>query len=411
VDEAQLLDIALKMAVALALGAFIGLERQFARKDIGVRTFALVALLAVLLAQLWPPWFALVGAAFVMLQFTVIALADVRAGRSAPMTTGVSLLTCYALGLLVAEGLMVVGVIAAVIVTAVLFGKRQVAHLVMELSTPELSALVKLGIVALVVYPILPEGAVDPWGVVQPRLVWLMVVLVAAISFANYFLVRRFGASSLRYAGFFGGLANSTATVAALAGRVREDARLGPLCASGAVLADSAMCLRNLVLAGLFAPPVLGALGPALASMAAVGALYSRLLPSRRVRKLELQSPLPLSQALAFGLFFLGVVVASAAAYRYLGDAGFLVTAGLAGVASSAGAVAGGVVLFSAGEITAQVLSWGVFLATVTSVLVKLAFAATTRGWGFKLRYAGGAALVVATGAAVLYLTLRTLAP
>ena len=61
-----------------------------------------------------------------------------------------------------------------------------------------------------------------------------MVVLVSAISFANYLLVRRFGAASLRYAGFFGGLANSTATVAALASRVREDARLGPICASGA---------------------------------------------------------------------------------------------------------------------------------------------------------------------------------
>jgi uncharacterized membrane protein YhiD involved in acid resistance len=40
--------IALKTAVAIGIGMLVGMEREWSNKDVGIRTFALVALLGML---------------------------------------------------------------------------------------------------------------------------------------------------------------------------------------------------------------------------------------------------------------------------------------------------------------------------------------------------------------------------
>jgi uncharacterized membrane protein YhiD involved in acid resistance len=42
------LDVATKLALSLGVGLFAGFEREWSRKDVGVRTFALAALLGTL---------------------------------------------------------------------------------------------------------------------------------------------------------------------------------------------------------------------------------------------------------------------------------------------------------------------------------------------------------------------------
>ena len=55
------LDTATKLAVSLGVGLFVGFEREWSRKDAGVRTFALTALLGTL-------------SSLVSLQFSLAAL-------------------------------------------------------------------------------------------------------------------------------------------------------------------------------------------------------------------------------------------------------------------------------------------------------------------------------------------------
>ena len=43
-------EVAMKLALALAVGLLIGLEREWSQKDAGVRTFAITALLGTLTA-------------------------------------------------------------------------------------------------------------------------------------------------------------------------------------------------------------------------------------------------------------------------------------------------------------------------------------------------------------------------
>jgi hypothetical protein len=54
-------EIAVKVAVAVALGLLVGFEREWSNKDIGVRTFAMTALLGLLGTLLGPPLLILSG--------------------------------------------------------------------------------------------------------------------------------------------------------------------------------------------------------------------------------------------------------------------------------------------------------------------------------------------------------------
>jgi hypothetical protein len=54
-------EIAVKVAVALALGLLVGFEREWSNKDIGVRTFAMTALLGLLGTLPGPPLLILSG--------------------------------------------------------------------------------------------------------------------------------------------------------------------------------------------------------------------------------------------------------------------------------------------------------------------------------------------------------------
>jgi len=50
--------VAVKIAIALAVGMLVGFERESASKDVGIRTFGLMALLGALsvLVSAWLPW-------------------------------------------------------------------------------------------------------------------------------------------------------------------------------------------------------------------------------------------------------------------------------------------------------------------------------------------------------------------
>jgi len=57
----------------------------------------------------------------------------------------------------------------------------------------ELYAILKFGIVTIIVLPLLPDRAFGPFNVVNPRVVWWMVVLISAVSMLGYVLMRFMG--------------------------------------------------------------------------------------------------------------------------------------------------------------------------------------------------------------------------
>jgi len=205
----------------------------------------------------------------------------------------------------------------------------------------------------------------DPWGLVEPRAAWLTVILIAAIGFANYLLLKLYGARGVELAGFLGGLVNSTLTVTELATRSRETGgHLGEVAFRGVLLSTAAMALRNAALLAILAAGVLpNAVLPLvlilMASLALAQRRRGRGEIDQKAPAVGLESPFSLRSAIRFGVIFLLVQVAGTLAQRALGESGFYAVSIVAGLFSSASGVAAAAALAAHGTITVQVAGLG----------------------------------------------------
>jgi uncharacterized membrane protein (DUF4010 family) len=205
-------DIAAKLLVSLGIGLLVGFEREWARKDLGVRTFALVSLLG-MITSLESQSFALVGMAAVIALVTMLNLGNLQLRRDLELTTSAALVVTFALGVLVGQGHVFTPTAAAVLMTLLLALKPQLTRFAGGVTADEVRGAVVLGLIGFVIYPILPDRPVEPWRVVNPREAWLTVVLIAGIGFINYVLLRVYSTRGFYYTAVFGGLVNSTAAV------------------------------------------------------------------------------------------------------------------------------------------------------------------------------------------------------
>src|ERR1700677_2377189 len=92
--------IALRMAVAVGVGMLVGMEREWSNKDVGVRSFAIVALLGMLASFIRTrvATAALVG---VLLLCAAVHNRSILSDHSLEITTSAALLVNYLLGILV----------------------------------------------------------------------------------------------------------------------------------------------------------------------------------------------------------------------------------------------------------------------------------------------------------------------
>jgi uncharacterized membrane protein (DUF4010 family) len=269
-------------------------------------------------------------------------------------------------------------VTVAVLSSLLLVLKRELHEFAWGLSREEVRSAVEFTILAFVVFPLLPAETIDPWGAVQPRLVWSLVVAVSAIGFVNYVLVKRYQGRGYAVTGFFGGLVNSTAVVAEMAKRARGRADLREIAVGSILLANAAMALRNAAVVAAFAPEAALVVGVPLGAItvAGIGVAVWRS-DWRTSMEAELTSPFSLRNALTFGGLFLVVLLASAIAERTFGAGGFVATAFLAGLVSSGTSTTTAVSLLGTGQIGVDAAVAGVVAGTAASVLVKTAFAAS----------------------------------
>ena len=319
----------------------MGLERQWRRKEAGLRTFGLASLLGCM-GGLLGPGYALMGLGLLGLLVIFLNVQSLLAGQGTELTTSVALLVTGFTGVFCGLGHTLTPVAVSVVSAALLAWKEPMAGFSIGLTEAELRSAILLAILAFVIYPALPAGAVDPWGLADLRAAWVTVLLIAGIGFANYVLLKLYGARGIELTGFLGGLVNSTVTVAELAGRVGQTPELAEVAYRGVMIATAAMVVRNAALLALLAPRALITSAPALVLMLAASAVLS-WSRGRRVAStsgatpsLMLQSPFSLQATLKFGLIFLDLQVAGMLAQRALGRYGFYAVSLAGGLISSA---------------------------------------------------------------------------
>jgi uncharacterized membrane protein (DUF4010 family) len=387
------------IGLAVGLGLLIGLERERAGKEAGLRTFALVAL-AGALTTLLAPAYSLAVLAFVVVLVLVMNLGAHRHGREVETTTAAALFVTALSGILVGQGHLFTPVAGTIVMLGLLAWKEEMVGFTRHLSQEEVHAGITLLLLALVILPVLPSWAVDPWGLVFPRKIWLMVVLISAIGFGNYVLLRLYGARGVTYTGILGGLVNSTAAVAELAQHAQVHPDMQEYIFRGVMLAKTAMFLRNGLILAIFAP---GALPVGLLPMGLILtvtlslAWFSRSRTESVPPPITMSSPFSLKGALAFGMIFLGLTVVAGAAQRFGGALGFYVISFAGGLVSSSSTAASAANLISQRQISAETGGLGVVLTSLASavVLIPIVWRASP---ALGRRMAIATALIVAAG-------------
>ncbi|USZ72370.1 MgtC/SapB family protein [Natronosalvus halobius] len=413
--EAPLDEAVVRIALAGALGMFLGLEREWSQKSAGIRTFSLISLLAavftilVLEADVGESLL-LLGGLLVIVQGVLLAvqglMSDEDAGLS--LTTSVSMLVAYGVGSLVAAEFVIEGVTVAVLSSLLLVLKRELHEFAWGLSREEMRSTTEFAILAFVIYPILPAEYNLSLGTVtiplEPQVIWLMVVAVAGIGIVNYAIVSTYGGRGIAVTGFFGGLASSTAVVGTMLDHVRQRPEAASYAVAAILLANAAMAVRNLAIAVAFTAgstvaPLVQAVVP-LGTVIVLAFVIAFLIADwSESTVIDLENPFSLKNALGFGAVFFAVLVFGSLAETWFGTLGFYATAVASGLVSSAGATTSAVVLYRGGTLTAPEATIAILLATVSSIVVKALLAATSPDGKFKRQVAISSGVLLAGGA------------
>jgi uncharacterized membrane protein (DUF4010 family) len=347
-DELLVMDEALwhRLAVALGIGLIVGLERGWKTREqhggqrlAGLRTFTVTALCGGVLAALsLPDRFAVLAAGTLVVGALIVAgyLITAREQRDFGMTTELAMLTTFALGAVAVLGAPIEAAAVAVVMALLLGFKAEFHAAIDKLERHELLATLQLAAMAAVLLPLLPNRDLGPFDAVNPRVVGMLVLLIAGLSYVGYFAVRALGPRlGLTLTALFGGLSSSTAVTVAYSRRARSEPEQLWLLGAGIALAAATMVPRLVIEIGAINRSLLLSLWPMFAALmivplAAVGYLVLRRRGSAASGNVELDNPLQLRAALGFGALLIVLFVATESLRRALGDAGVYTVAAIA---------------------------------------------------------------------------------
>lgn len=341
--------LAEKVVVSAGIGLMIGLEREWAHKEASTRSFAFATLLGTL-AWLASPTLAFIEVGVVLGMIVLVNVYALHKDLPLPVTTSFALATTNVLGILVGFGAFFLALTSAIVLTALLSWKTGLVTFTSKLTEAEIRSALLLAFISAVIYPLLPNHSLDPWHLVNPRAIWLTVLLVSAINFVNYSLLRQLGARGMHYSAILGGLVNSAAIAILLGQELKQDPDTAPTIPVNFLLADLAMIFRNAALVVIFSwSPSLPASFPTVLVLvpmmlvagisALVVFLRSHTKPQQAPHHAVLISPLSFRYVLSFSCLFLALTVLSGLGELFFGAIGFLavvVVGALASAASSA---------------------------------------------------------------------------
>lgn len=394
----------LNLGVALAIGMLIGLERERSkgegpeRASAGLRTFAVASLSGAVAF--------LAGGTLLLAVATagtavLVASAYWRSGSDDPgLTTEVVLILTVLLGGFAMQEPQLAGGLA-VVVTVLLFAKERLHGFVRSVvSTDELNDALILAAVTLVVLPIMPDRQIGPFGALNLRSIWIVIVLVMSISAAGYIAVRLFGARfGLPLSGLMSGFISSTATIGAMGTRAAKAPEALSAAVAGAVLSTVATILQLAVVVAAtsfvtlqrLTMPLLLALGAAIAYGAIFTILALRKAPPETAARERVFS---LSTAFIFGGVLSVILLASAFLQDRFGASGIAFAAALAGLVDTHAAAISVASLVATGKLEASDAVTPILIALSTNTISKIVFAAASGGRAFAVRVVPGVALV-----------------
>jgi uncharacterized membrane protein (DUF4010 family) len=346
-----------------------------------------------------------------MLAVTVAGVAVLTAvayfrsrGDDPGLTTEIALiLTALLGGLAMQQPALAAGV--AVGLAVLLAARTPLHHFVRSVLTEDevRDALIFAG-ATLVVLPLLPNQAMGPYGALNPRSIWIVVILVMAISAAGYILVRAFGARfGLPIAGLASGFISSTATIGAMGARARKTPEVIGAAVAGGALSTVATIIQMVLVLAATSTATLRTLAMPLIFAGVAAIAYGAAFTVLALRERDVPEPQPgnafsLPAALGFALTLSAILLASAALREWFGETGVIVAAAVAGFVDTHSAAIAIASLVASGKMSAVDAAFPILAGLSTNTISKIIFAWSGGGRPFALRLIPG--LILVAGAA-----------
>lgn len=387
---------------ALGIGLLIGIERERSTQNTGndpsagVRTFALASLIGAI---------SMIGGGVPLL---IVAIATVAALRAVlvvqqgdfniGMTTSLALIAVVLLGAIATEtALLAAGL--GVVIASLLAARDALRGFSREILTAaELRGGLILGVAILVILPVLPNLAIGPGGALNPRSLFVIIVVVMLIGTAGHIATRvvgpRFG---LPISGFLSGFASSTATIAVLGRRAGENPGDANSAATGATLSSLSSLAQIAIILLIVSPAMFNAGLPMLLGIGLVAGLHGMVslffaLKDDAARvPWELPSQIfSVRNSVGFALIVAMVMLVSATFNDFLGGAGILATVALAGLVSTNSAAVALASLVAAEQIQAVDGILPLAAALTANTFVRMGVALRSPERSFRITVAGG---------------------
>lgn len=371
------------LLIALAIGLLIGLERERRWVDdamgppAGLRTFALVGLLGGLVAQFGN--ITLVATVAALVALAALVAHTLRRREDPDLTGQVALLVTFILGAL-AQTKGDLAIAAGISTAALLAFRLELHHLARDrLSNQELLDALAVAVAALVVLPLLPRHAIDPFGLFNPFTIWRLAVVAMALGYMGYvgqkLLGERYG---LLVMGFAAGLISSTAAVATMGARAKQDPNVVRQSAAGALASTVGSTCYLIILMNAVTParatlvlvaPLAGAIVPVLGYASWLffaekpGSARSSYFPAR---------PFSYRTVAAFVALVATFTACSEILIRWLGQPGLLLGAAIMGVADVHAVSVSITNIAANAQVAPTIAALGVLLAVTTNMLIKI---------------------------------------
>lgn len=385
-----------RLAIALAVGLIIGMERGWQSRDTpqgfrtaGVRSFAFVGLFGGLSSLLASKFGANILAVTFLGLVLIVAFSyriSAKGSQDFGITTELSLLITFILGALTGIGLEGEAVASAVIVAALLGYKQEIHSILNQLERRELIATLQLLIVAAVALPLLPNRNIGPWEALNPRTIGTIVLLIAGISYIGYFAMRIVGSRvGLLATAVIGGLVSSTAVTLAYARIARKEQDNLALLGAGISLAAGIMAVRLLIEIGIVNPALVPLLIIPVGLLAIVPLIAAVTIAIRTTQNIssaevKLKNPVELGAALGFAAVLSVLFVLVRAAQTFLGNTGIYILSAISGIAD-VDTVSLSLAQATRENLSLEIAATGILIAAMVNTLFKALLATFIGGW------------------------------
>lgn len=383
----------LNLAVALGIGLLIGAERERAkgagsdRKPIaGIRTFTLASLLGAVstVVNFW----LLVVSLFCVTIFAAIA-SFIRRDQDPGLTTEITLVFTVILGGLAMSASSLAASLA--VSTAILLAAKEPIHgfVLGVVTKDELNDFLILAAATLIVLPLVPSESIGPFDAINPRNLWLIVILVMLIGALGHLALRWLGGKiGLPVVGMVSGFVSSIATISAMGERARKSPALIGSAVAGAVLSNiSTILVLAMVLAAVH-PPTLRILAAPLIFGGISVAIYGLVVTLHAFREqgAEMEKPsrsFSVKTALTMAAVIAVVLIASAAFKAWFGQTGLVVASGLAGLVDAHAPTFSVASLAAAGKLDLESVAIPILVAFSINAISKAVTAIVSGGRAF----------------------------